>query len=103
MPLPDVLGSLVLNLKDPTLRERLAIAMAYCSNCGKEIEADAKYCYACGAPTGVPPDAERGSYEVTHKRENPITGGIKMGTTGCVGCLTMVVLFLVVVALLAHH
>ena len=37
------------------------------------------------------------------RKENPVTQGIKIGTTGCVTMLTMLVLFIIVIALLASH
>lgn len=40
---------------------------------------------------------------VVRKRENPITGGLKMGATGCVGCVTFVAIALVVLIVLAQH
>ena len=76
--------------------------MNYCPNCGAALTPDAKFCPSCGTPVApsasVPPE-----FAVTHKRENPLTGGIKAGTTGCVGCLTFVVLFIIFLALVAGH
>jgi uncharacterized membrane protein YvbJ len=79
----------------------------YCPSCGAKLVPNAKFCPSCGQALSAPPPASerepsRGPV-VTSRKENPVTQGMKLGTTGCVGCLTMVVLFIIVVALIAHH
>jgi hypothetical protein len=82
--------------------------VSYCANCGAGLWPEAKFCASCGQAVATAPrprsaHAPAARDVVTSRKENPVTQGMKLGTTGCVGCLTMVVLFLVVVALLVHH
>lgn len=37
--------------------------MAFCSKCGTQVTADAKFCPACGAPVNIPSGAQGQSYQ----------------------------------------
>jgi uncharacterized membrane protein YvbJ len=77
-------------------------AVNYCPDCGAAIPPDARFCPSCGRAlaeksTGTPPlPAEY------RRRGNPLTEGMRLGTTGCVGCLTMLVLFIIVIYALSR-
>lgn len=77
----------------------------YCPNCGAESTQDVKFCSSCGHALSAPPPAPEppSGPVVMRRKENPVTQGMKLGTTGCVGCLTMVVLFIIVVALITQR
>lgn len=91
------------------------MASIYCSNCGAPVHPEAKFCSSCGRATAVSGDEPRGGsageperppvgvVNVTHKKDGVIVGGVKAGTTGCVGCATFVFLAILAFALLIHH
>jgi uncharacterized membrane protein YvbJ len=78
--------------------------VSFCPNCGAAVAQDARFCASCGRALAEQATSEKQAEPVTvRRRENPVTQGMKLGTTGCVGCLTMIVLFVIVIALLSHH
>lgn len=78
--------------------------MNYCPDCGAAVSQDARFCPSCGRALTEQAGSEKPAGPVVvRRRENPLTQGLRLGTTGCVGCLTMVVLFIIVIALLSHN
>lgn len=78
--------------------------MNFCPDCGAAVEQDARFCASCGRGLTEQATSEKPAEPVIVRRqENPVTQGMRLGTTGCVGCLTMIVLFVIVIALLSHH
>lgn len=80
----------------------MMVPVNYCPYCGGEVPRDARFCPTCGRALGDEDAAPQPDPPVeVRKRGNPLTEGLRLGTTGCVGCLTMLVLFLIVIILLS--
>ena len=72
--------------------------MAFCKNCGKEIEENVAYCANCGAAQApevtVEPTVEPTPVQVAPQQE-PDNGGFGWGLLGCCVPIVGLILFLV--------
>ena len=50
--------------------------MAFCTNCGKEISADAKFCHNCGTATGTKDYTKRASVYDGEIHKCPVCGEV---------------------------
>jgi hypothetical protein len=78
--------------------------MAFCKNCGKEIEENVAYCGNCGAaqapeatvePTVEPTPVQTATQYQTAPQQEPDNGGFGWGLLGCCVPIVGLILFLV--------
>jgi len=76
--------------------------MSFCPACSAEVRANARFCPNCGAPQQEAAPGEPASPLKVKREQNPITQGMRYGTTACVGCATFVVIAFVLIVLLVE-